>query len=131
MTHTTIRADLLQALKVITQLNVEGVSQGMHILAVLEVLSAGQEPEGNSKLGGVLHDGDDTLEGSGIDLTSTLGHVDLGFTADDSGETTANTGDGGQGVLDTLGTINVGVEDTQNVLESRFFGNVQALYMYV
>ena len=46
-----------------------------------------------------------------------LADIHLSLLAHSSGETATNTLDGCQGVDDLLLAINVGVEDTQNVLE--------------
>jgi hypothetical protein len=50
-------------------------------------------------------------------LASPLVHVDVGLLADDVGEPTANTLDGGHGEHDLLLPIDVGVQQTQDVLE--------------
>jgi hypothetical protein len=50
-------------------------------------------------------------------LYSPLVQVDIGLLADQVGETTTNTLDVSQGVHDLTLTINVGVEETQDVLE--------------
>ena len=49
--------------------------------------------------------------------TSALVHVNVGLLADDVGETATDTLDGGHGVHHLLLAINVGTEDTQDVLE--------------
>lgn len=54
-----------------------------------------------------------------------LVNVDLGLAADESGVTATATSDGSQGEDDLLATIDVGVEDTKNVLEARLLRNVQ------
>lgn len=46
-----------------------------------------------------------------------LANIHLSLLAHGSGETATNTLDGGQGVDDLLLAIDVGVEDTKNVLE--------------
>ena len=46
-----------------------------------------------------------------------LANIHLSLLAHGSSETATNTLDGGQGVDDLLLAINVGVEDTKNVLE--------------
>ena len=46
-----------------------------------------------------------------------LANIDLSLLAHSGGETTTNTLNRGQGVDDLLLAINVGVEDTKNVLE--------------
>lgn len=48
---------------------------------------------------------------------SPLGEINIGLLADDVGVTTTNTLDLGQGVHDLPLSINVGVEETENVLE--------------
>ena len=44
-------------------------------------------------------------------------HVDIGFLADDIGESATNTLDGSEGKHDLLLPIDVGVEHTKNVLK--------------
>ena len=46
-----------------------------------------------------------------------LANINLSLLADSSGKTTTNTLDRGQGINDLLLTINVGIENTENVLE--------------
>lgn len=48
-----------------------------------------------------------------------LAEVNVGLLADQVGVTATNTLDLGQGVHDLLLTVNIGVEQTQNVLEVR------------
>ncbi len=57
-----------------------------------------------------------------------LAHIDLGLAADQTGIATTTTLDGSQGKLHLLATVNVGVEDTQNVLEARLLRHVDRLY---
>ncbi len=52
-----------------------------------------------------------------------LVHVNVGLLADQVGKATANTLDLGQGVHDLVLTIDVGVEDTQNVLKLLFINH--------
>ena len=46
-----------------------------------------------------------------------LVNIDFSLLANSSGKTTTNTLDGGKGIHDLLLTVNVGVENTENVLE--------------
>lgn len=48
-----------------------------------------------------------------------LSGVNVGLLADEVGEAATNTLDGGQGVHHLLATVNVCVEDTQDVSELR------------
>lgn len=64
----------------------------------------------NSEIGG----------GSG----APLGDVDVGLLADDVGEAATHTLDGSERINNLLTTINVGVEDTEDVLEVATLGEV-------
>ena len=65
-----MRADLLQSLQVLTQLAVHAVRQNLRVLAIDDVALPVKEPGGDLVLGGVLDDGDDTLEFFGGDFSS-------------------------------------------------------------
>lgn len=143
VTETTMDTDLLHALKVLTVLVVEIVGEEVGELTVLDILLTIEEPIGDLVLARVLHDGDDTLQISLVEFTGTnkipslifkfkgiygvvpLVNVNLSLTADKEGVTATATSDSGQGEHDLLTTINVSVEDTKNVLESRLLRNVQ------
>lgn len=109
---TTVGLDLLQALKVITELRVDVVGKELAALAVNNVALPVQEPGGDLELGGVLEDGNNALELVRVELTSTLAKVDIGLLADNVGVSTTNTLDLSKGVLDLDLAVNVGVEQT-------------------
>ena len=71
VTETTVSADLLQALEVLTELGVDTVGEDLRVLAVDNVALPVEEPGGDLVLGGVLDDGDDALELFGGQITST------------------------------------------------------------
>jgi hypothetical protein len=119
VTETTVGADLLQALEILTELGVDTVGQDVRVLAIDNVALPVEEPGGDLVLGRVLDDGDDTLELFGSKLTSTLVQIDIGLLADQVGVTTTDTLDLGQGVHDLLLAIDVGVQKTQDELEVR------------
>lgn len=73
VTETTVGADLLQALEIITELGVQGVGDDLVVLAVDDVALSVEEPGRDLVLGGVLEDGDQALELFGGELTSTVG----------------------------------------------------------
>lgn len=52
-----------------------------------------------------------------------LGHVNIPLFAGKVGETTTATLDGSHGVHDLVPAVNIGVEQTQNVLELTLFRN--------
>lgn len=72
VTETTVGADLLQALEILTDLAVEGVGDDLGVLAIGDVALSVEEPGGDLVLGGGLEDGDDTLELFGGEFTSTV-----------------------------------------------------------
>ena len=75
MTETTVGADLLQALEILTGLAVQGVGNNLGVLAVGDVALSVKEPRGDLVLGRGLEDGDDTLELFGGELTSTVDRI--------------------------------------------------------
>ena len=72
MTETAVGADLLQALKVLTQLAVETVGDNLGVLAIGDVALSVQEPRGDLVLRRGLEDGDDALKLFGGQLTGTI-----------------------------------------------------------
>jgi len=66
----------------------------------------------------VLEDGDDALKLFRGEITGALAKVDIGLLADQIGVAATNTLDLGQGVHDLLLAIDVGVEQTDDVLEA-------------
>ena len=117
VSETPVGPDLLQLLNVVPQLLVDNVGDDVKVLSVGDILPPVQEPGGDLELGGVLHDGDDSLELIRVELSGTLVEVDIGLLADQVGVSTTNTLDLGQGEHDLPSSINVGVEQTENVLE--------------
>lgn len=69
---TTVSADLLQALQIITQLGVDAVGQNLRVLAVDNVALSVEEPGGDLVLGRVLDNGDDSLKLFGGKFTGTI-----------------------------------------------------------
>lgn len=77
MTETTVGADLLEALEILTELGVDTVGKNLVVLAIDNVALPVEEPRGDLVLGRVLDDGDDTLELFGGELTGAAGLVSL------------------------------------------------------
>ena len=72
MPQTTVRTNLLQPLKIITELGVNTVGKNLRVLAVHDVALPVQEPGGDLELSGVLDDSDETLELIGVKLASAV-----------------------------------------------------------
>ena len=69
-------------------------------------------------LHGVLDDGDDTLKLFRGEVTGALAEIDIGLLADQVGVAATDTLDLGQGVHDLLLSIDVCVQQTDDVLEA-------------
>jgi hypothetical protein len=64
--------DLLQLLNVVSQLLVDNVADDVQVLSIDDILPPVQEPSRDLELSGVLHDGDDSLELVGVELSGTV-----------------------------------------------------------
>merc|ERR1719337_7687 len=111
--ETTVSPALPETLEGLAHLGVEDVSVHMGGLAVLLAV---HEPGGH-ELEGVLDHSDDLVDLLGGELTSALLEVDLSLLAHHVGEAAADTLDGGDGEGHLVTPIDVGVQNTQNVLE--------------
>ena len=72
MTETTVSADLLEALEIVTELGVDTVGEDLRVLAIDDIALSVEEPAGDLVLSGVLDDGDDTLKLFGGELTGAV-----------------------------------------------------------
>lgn len=72
VTKTTVSADLLQALEIVTELGVDTVGEDLAVLAIDNVALSVQEPGWDLVLSWVLDDGDDALEFFGGKLAGTV-----------------------------------------------------------
>lgn len=79
VSETAVGTDLLEALKIITELGVDTVGQDVRVLAVNNVALSVEEPGGDLVLCGVLDDRHNTLELFGGELTSTAVKYSLVF----------------------------------------------------
>merc|ERR1719365_176768 len=119
VTKTSVSSDLLQSLQVLTKLVVQNVGHHLLSLAVLDVPGPVEEPVGDLVLARVLHDGDDLLGLLLRELTGALAEGNVGLLQDDVGITSTDTLDGGQRKHNIGFSLNVGVENTKNMLEVR------------
>jgi hypothetical protein len=74
VTETTVGADLLEALEIVTELRVDTVGKNLRVLAVDNVALSVEEPAGNLVLRGVLDNGDDSLQLFRGELTGAVYH---------------------------------------------------------
>jgi hypothetical protein len=75
VTQTTMRADLLQSLQIVTEFRVDAVGEDLRVFAVDNVTLPVEEPCGDLVLGGVLDDGDDAFEFFRGEITSAVRFV--------------------------------------------------------
>lgn len=118
MTETAVGADLLQALEIVTELGSDTVGEDLAVLAIDDITLPVEEPGGDLVLQGVLDDGDETLKLFRGEVTSALAEIDVGLLADQVGVSATDTRDLGQGVHDLLLSIDVRVQQTDDVLEA-------------
>lgn len=119
----TMGTDLLQALKIVTQLGVQVVRRHLGVLAILDVLLSIEEPVGDLVLARVEDDRDETLHLLLRQLTGTLVEVHIGLLADNVRETASDSLDRGERKHGLAVTIDIRVHNTQNVLKT--FGDDQ------
>jgi hypothetical protein len=77
VTKTSVRSDLLQPLEVGPHLLVDDVGEEVARLAGGDVSLPVEEPFGDLELGGVLHDGNDSLELIRVEFSGTTGQHEL------------------------------------------------------
>jgi hypothetical protein len=119
VTKTTMGADLLHAFDIITVLRSNVLCENLRVLSSLEILLPIQEPEWNLELTRVLNDGNDLFDFIGSQFTSALINIDFGLFANQVRETTSDTRDLRQSENDVALSLNICIENTQNVLEFR------------
>lgn len=71
VSQTSVRSDLLESLQVVSELLVDGVGKSVRGFTVDKVLLPVEEPRGDLELGGVLHDGDNSLELIRVEFSSS------------------------------------------------------------
>jgi len=125
VTQTTVSADLLQSLEILTQFVFQHVGRNLGEFAVFDVFLSVQEPIGDLVLTGVGHDGDQFLDLLFGEFSGTFGDVNVGLLQDNIGVSSTNTFDGGDGEHNLDPTIDIGIQDTQNML--KFLGKNQRL----
>ena len=72
MTETSVCADLLETLEVVTELGVDTVGEDLAVLTLDNIALSVEEPCGDLVLERVLDDGDDALELFGGEFTGAV-----------------------------------------------------------
>jgi hypothetical protein len=72
MSETTVSADFLEALEIVTELGVDSVGENLRVFAVDDILLPVQEPGWDLELCGVLDDCDNTLKLIRVEISSSV-----------------------------------------------------------
>jgi len=119
VTQTTVSTNFLQTLQILTDLVVQDVGHHLVGLAVLVIPLSVEEPIRDLVLAWVLHDGDDLFNILLAELSSPLRHGDVSLLQYNVSVPATNTFDGGQGEHNIGLSLNVSIQDTENMLKVR------------
>ena len=117
MSETPVGLDLLESFQVLSKLVVQGIGRDLRELTILNVLPSVEEPVRDLELPGVIDDGKELFNLLLTQFSSPFRQINISLLADKVGESSSNPSDGRQGIHDVSFTIDVGVEDSKNVLK--------------
>lgn len=117
VSETSVDSDFFHSLDILSELGVQIVGGDLLVLAVLEVSSSVEEPLREAVSFRVGDDFGDLVDFFLGQLAGSLLVVYSGLLAESDGESTADTSDGSDGVRNQSLSFDVGVQDTDNVLE--------------
>ena len=117
MSQPTVSSDLFQSLQVFTELAVQSVGKDLVRFTVNDVPLSVEEPGRDFELGRVLDDRNNSFKLIGVQLSGTLVQIDISLLAGNVCQSSTDTTNLGKGKHDFDSAINVGVEETKNVLE--------------
>merc|ERR1719419_667333 len=117
MSQTTVGFDLLQPLQILTKFILQPIGQNLRILSIFDILGSVEVVVRNLVLSRILHDGNKSFDFFIREFASTFVHIDVSFLETDVGESSSHTFDRCHGVHDLGFAVDVGVHDTQDVLE--------------
>jgi len=117
MTDTTVSPDLLQTLKVISELDIQSVRRELCSLSISDIFLSVEEPVGDLELTRVRENGNHLLNVFCSKFTSSFVKINVCLLANKVGEPATATLDGGKSIHHFTLTLNVGILNTKNVLE--------------
>ena len=120
VTETSVDACFFQSFKIVTKFGVKGSGDEMGTFTSGKIFLVVQHPAGYFKGGWVGDHGNHGFCFVFGQFTGTFVGINFSFFQDDVSESTTDTWDFSDGVQDFGVTVNVGIEDTEDVLE--FFG---------
>lgn len=117
VSESSVSSGLLHSLEVLSDLGFQDVGGGVHVDSLLEVSSSVEEPDWDVVFLGLDDDFRNELPEFGADLSGSDVDIDVGDLADGVSESSSDSSDGGQGVGDDSFSNDVGVLDSDDVLE--------------
>ena len=117
VTETSMVADLLHALEILSKSGINNVRVNLAVGSVLDASLSVEEPLGDAVLSGLGEDVGDLVDLILGQVSGSAVHVDLGDLAGQSGESPADTLDDAESEGHLLLAVDVGVHHTEEVLE--------------
>ena len=117
VTQTSMVADLLHALKILSESSIDDVGVDLGPASVLDAALSVEEPLGDAVLGGLGEDVTDLVDLIDLEVAGASVDVDLSDLADEGGESSADTLDDAQSEWNFVLAVHVRVHHTQKVLE--------------
>ena len=117
VTQTAVRANLLEAFEIVTQLGGNVLRKDLAVFASSEIFLTIQKPNRDLELTRILDDGHQLFNLIRGQFAGPDCDVNFGLLANQICKTTTNTGNFGQSKDDIALSFNVGIENTQNVLK--------------
>ena len=118
VSDTLVTSDFIQSFDVFSELGFEDVRGDLEVLSFLVILLSVEEPSWDTVSFGVSDDVGNTVALGFSELTCSESGVDSEDFADEETKSSSDTFDFIEGVGDGSFTVNVGIQDTMNVLES-------------
>jgi hypothetical protein len=117
VSETSVAPDLEESLDVFSELGFEDVGSNLQVLALLVVSLPVEEPSGDTVAFGISDKVSDSIALSLVELTGSELGVESEDLTDEEAEASTDSLDLVKSEGDGTLTINVGVEDTMDVLE--------------
>ena len=117
VSQSSMSFDLLQSLKIFSQFVVQSIRSQLRELSILEVLLPIEEPVGELELSWVVNDGEQLLNLFFIQFSCSFVGINVCLLATQVGKPTSNSFDGSQCVHNLSSSIDVGIEDSKNMLK--------------
>ena len=120
VSDTLVASDLVQSFDVFSQFGLKDVGGDLKIFTFFVISLSVQKPSGNSVSFGIVNDVGNTVALSFSEFTSSDCGIDSQNFANEESESSSDTFNFIKGIRNGSLAINIGVEDTMNMLEVVF-----------